>query len=114
MAFYWPGGRGYGDSAEVPELGSYDSNHLLDSILDKLHLPDDAALCEALDADESVIRDLRELKREVDAALLIRMHELTDISISGLRNILGDRRRRSRFATEENQPRSIANDPASS
>nr|WP_314630824.1 hypothetical protein [uncultured Noviherbaspirillum sp.] len=104
MALYWPAGRGYGDSADAPELGSYDSNHLLDSILDELHLPDDAALCEALDVDESVISDLRELRREVDAALLIRMHELTDISIAGLRNILGDRRRKSRFAAEENQP----------
>jgi hypothetical protein len=107
MALFWPGGRGYGDSAEEPELGSYDSNHLLDSILDKLHLPDDAALCEALDVDESVISDLREMRREVDAALLIRMHELTDISIVGLRNILGDRRRRARFAAEENQPGDI-------
>jgi hypothetical protein len=98
MALYWPGGRDYGDSDEAPQLGSYDSNHLLDSILDKLHLPDDAALCDALDVDESVISDLRELRREVDAALLIRMHELTDISIAGLRNILGDRRRMARFA----------------
>ena len=104
MALYWPGGRGYGDSADAPELGSYDSNHLLDSILDKLCLPDDAALCEALDVDESVISDLRELRREVDAALLIRMHELTDISIAGLRNILGDRRRKARFVSEEDQP----------
>jgi hypothetical protein len=104
MALYWPGGRGYGDSADAPDLGSYDSNHLLDSILDKLHLPDDTALCEALDVDESVIADLRELRREVDAALLIRMHELTDISIAGLRNILGDRRRKSRFAVEVEQP----------
>ena len=104
MAIYWPGGRGYGDSAEVPELGSYDSNHLLDSILDKLHLRDDVALCKALDVDESVVTELRELKREVDAALLIRMHELTDISIAGLRNILGDRRRKSRFALEAEQP----------
>jgi hypothetical protein len=104
MALYWPGGRGYGDSADAPELGSYDSNHLLDSILDKLHLPDDTALCEALDVDESVISDLRELRREVDAALLIRMHELTDISIAGLRNILGDRRRKARFSAGEDQP----------
>jgi hypothetical protein len=104
MALYWPGGRGYGDSADAPELGSYDSNHLLDSILDRLQLPDDTALCEALDVDESVISDLRELRREVDAALLIRMHELTDISIVGLRNILGDRRRKARFAAEQNRP----------
>lgn len=103
MALYWPGGRARGDSAEDPAFGSYDSNHLLDSILDKLHLPDDAALCEALDVDESVISDLRELRREVDAALLIRMHELTDISIAGLRNILGDRRRKARFAGEDEQ-----------
>jgi len=101
MALYWPGGRDHGDRSDMPDLGSYDSNHLLDSILDQLHLPDDAALCEALDVDESVISDLREMRREVDAALLIRMHELTDISIAGLRNILGDRRRKARFAEGE-------------
>ena len=64
----------------------------------------------ALDVDESVISDLRELRREVDAALLIRMHELTDISIAGLRNILGDRRRKARFAAEENQPKPADDD----
>jgi hypothetical protein len=105
MALYWPGGRGQGDSADDPDLGSYDSNHLLDSILDELNLPNDAALSEALEVDESVISDLREMRREVDAAMLIRMHELTDISIVGLRNILGDRRRRSRFSEGgEEQP----------
>jgi hypothetical protein len=98
MALYWPGGRGQGDNADDPDLGSYDSNHLLDSILDELNLPNDAALSEALEVDESVISDLRGMRREVDAAILIRMHELTDISIVGLRNILGDRRRRSRFS----------------
>ena len=110
MALYWPGGREYGDSEREPQLGSYDSNHLLDSVLDKLHLPDDLALCEALDVDESVVTELRELRREVDAALLIRMHELTDISIAGLRNILGDRRRIARFTGEKESPPS---DPAS-
>jgi hypothetical protein len=98
MAMHWPSAGARGDKADLPDYGSYDSNHLLDSILDELHLPDDAALCEALDVDESVISDLREMRREVDAALLIRMHELTDISIAGLRNILGDRRRKARFA----------------
>jgi len=105
MALYWPGGRGQGDNADDPDLGSYDSNHLLDSILDELNLPNDAALSEALEVDKSVISDLREMRREVDAAMLIRMHELTDISIVGLRNILGDRRRRSRFSEGgEEQP----------
>ena len=98
MALFWPGGQGQGDSADDSDLGSYDSNHLLDSILDELNLPNDAALAEALEVDASVISDLRGMRREVDAAMLIRMHELTDISIVGLRNILGDRRRRSRFS----------------
>lgn len=98
MALYWPGGQGQGDGADDPDLGSYDSNHLLDSILDELNLPNDAALAEALEVEEGVIGELREMRREVDAAILIRMHELTDISIVGLRNILGDRRRRSRFS----------------
>jgi hypothetical protein len=100
MAQYMPSGHRQDLDPYLVDLGSYDSNHLIDSILDQLHLPDDAALAKAMDIDPDVIADLREMRREVDAALLIRMHELTDISISGLRNILGDRRRRARFAEE--------------
>jgi hypothetical protein len=101
MAETMPGGQGKGPDPDFMDLGSYDSNHLIDSILDQLHLPDDAALAHAIDVDPALIADVRDMRREVDASLLIRLHEMTDISITGLRNILGDRRRRTRLAEEE-------------
>lgn len=77
---------------------SYDTNHLLDSVLDRLQLENDSALCDVLDIAPSVISDIRHMRHPIDAAMLVRLHELTDISISGLRNILGDRREKSRYS----------------
>jgi hypothetical protein len=96
-----PSGHRQEPGSDFMDLGSYDSNHLLDSVLDQLHLPDDAALAHAIDVDPALLADVREMRREVDASLLIRLHEMTDISITGLRNILGDRRRKTRFADAE-------------
>jgi hypothetical protein len=101
MAEYMPSGHRQDPDADLMDLGSYDSNHLLDSVLDQLHLPDDAALARAIDVDPALLADVRDMRRQVDAALLIRLHEMTDISITGLRNILGDRRRRTRLADGE-------------
>lgn len=75
---------------------SYDTNHLLDSVLDHLNLPDDAALSAALGVAPEMLSDIRQMQQALDPALLIRMHELTGISIVGLRNILGDRRKKLR------------------
>jgi hypothetical protein len=97
MAEYMPSGHRQELDPDFMDLGSYDSNHLLDSVLDQLHLPDDAALARAIDVDPALLADVRDMRREVDASLLIRLHEMTDISITGLRNILGDRRRRTRL-----------------
>lgn len=97
MAEPMPRGHRQDPDIDFMDLGSYDSNHLLDSILDQLHLPDDGALARAIDVDPALLADIRCMRRDVDAALLIRLHEMTDISITGLRNILGDRRRRTRL-----------------
>jgi hypothetical protein len=93
-----------GNENDARDHESYDTNHLLDSVLDRLHLENDSALCDVLGIAPSVISDIRHMRQPVDAAMLVRLHELTDISISGLRNILGDRREKSRFcdSVEEN------------
>lgn len=86
------------------EYGSYDPNHLIDSVLDRMDLPDDQALAEALRIPASVIADVRGMRVLVDAPLLLQLHELTGISVLGLRNIMGDRRGKLRYSdgAEEN------------
>lgn len=86
---------------ESLDYETYDTHHLLDSVLDRLHLKDDEALAHALDVTSSVIGEIRAMKRPVDAGLLIRMHELTGLDISRLRNILGDRRKEMRFDADK-------------
>jgi hypothetical protein len=82
---------------EAHDFETYDANHLLDSVLDRLQLENDTALCNLLDITPSILSDIRLMRQPIDAAMLVRLHELTDISISGLRNILGDRREKSRY-----------------
>jgi len=86
------------------EYGSYDPNHLIDSVLDRMGLNDDQALAEALHIPASVIADVRDMRLLVDAPLLLQLHELTGISVLGLRNIMGDRRGKLRYSdgAEEN------------
>ena len=70
----------------------YNPDKLLDALLDRLVLKNDAALARALEVAPPVISKIRHRKMVVGAALLIRMHEITHISIKELRALMGDRR----------------------
>lgn len=83
---------------------AYDPEHFVDSILDRLGLDTDTALAQALQVAPSVIEDIRCMRKPVDAAMLIWIHELTGVDIGGLRNILGDRRGELRFPEDEPTP----------
>jgi hypothetical protein len=82
---------------ETLDYQTYDPHHLVDSILDHLELDTDAAFARELDVPPSVIDEIRFMKRPIDAAMLLRMHELSGLSVPTLRNILGDRRKKIRF-----------------
>jgi hypothetical protein len=86
------------------EYGSYDPNHLIDSVLDRMGLADDDALADALRVHPSVIAEIRDMRTLVNAPILLQLHELTGISVIGLRNIMGDRRAKLRYSdgAEEN------------
>jgi hypothetical protein len=71
---------------------SYNPNHLLDVLIGKLQLKNDAALARALEVAPPVISKVRHYRLPVGASLLIRMHEVTDMSIRDLRDLMGDRR----------------------
>src|SRR5947209_19343689 len=79
-------------SNRLADQVAYDPNNLLDSLIEKLHLKNDAALSRALEVAPPVISKIRHRRLPVGASLLIRMHEVSDLSIRDLRTLRGDRR----------------------
>ena len=77
---------------------SYNPNHLLDILLGKMQLKNDAALSRLLEVAPPVISKIRHHRLPVGASLLIRMHEVTGMSIRDLRDLMGDRRTKYRLS----------------
>jgi hypothetical protein len=69
-----------------------DPNALLDHLIGKLSLKNDAHLARVLEVAPPVISKVRNLRLPVGATLLISMHEETGYSIGELRALMGDRR----------------------
>jgi hypothetical protein len=68
----------------------YTPNHLLDTLMDRLHVKSDAALARALSVPASTISKVRHRQMAVNSSLLLAAHEVTEMSIRELRNLLGD------------------------
>lgn len=68
---------------------AYNPNHLLDILLGKLQLKNDAALSRALEVAPPVISKIRHHRLPIGAALLIRMHEVSDMPIRELKSLAG-------------------------
>ena len=83
----------------------YDPDHLLASIIGKLKLKNDAALSRALEVAPPVISKIRHRRLPVGASLLIRMHEVSDLSIRDLRYLMGDRRNKFRISDKQFKPK---------
>lgn len=81
-------------------LLQYEPNRLLDTLIEDLFLKNDAALSRALDVAPPVISKIRHHKLPVGASMLIRMHEISEMSIVDLRSLMGDRRAKYRSITE--------------
>lgn len=90
---------------ELIEQTSYDPNRLLDTLLEKMSLKNDAALSRALEVAPPVISKIRHRRLPVGASLLIRMHEYTGISIRELRDLMGDRRTKYRLSDVQGKPK---------
>jgi plasmid maintenance system antidote protein VapI len=76
----------------------YNPGALLDALIGGLQLKNNAALARVLDVQPPVISKVRHGRLPVGASLLIRMHEVSDISIRDLRALMGDRREKFRAA----------------
>ncbi|HCE07954.1 MAG TPA: hypothetical protein DIT28_12570 [Oxalobacteraceae bacterium] len=68
----------------------YDPNALMDTLIEKLDLKNDAALARELEVAPPVISKIRHRTLRVGATMLIRMHEVSELTISELRNLMGE------------------------
>jgi hypothetical protein len=84
---------------------TYDPNRLLDTLLERLKLKNDAALSRLLDVAPPVISKIRHGRLPVGASMLIRMHEETGLSIRELRDLMGDKRNRLRMSNVDGMPK---------
>jgi plasmid maintenance system antidote protein VapI len=75
------------DAAEVLNPGA-----LLDELIKRLNLKNDAALAKVLEVAPPVISKLRNGRLPVGATILITMHEVTGMTVAKLRSLMGDRR----------------------
>ena len=70
------------------------SADLLDALIEFLGLKNDAALGRALQVSAPILSKIRHGALPVSAAILIRMHEVSGLSIYELRACMGDHRNR--------------------
>ena len=83
----------------------YDPDQLLASLISKLSLKNDAALSRVLEVSPPVISKIRHRRLPVTASLLIRMHEVSALSIAELRQLMGDRRGKFRISDKHFKPK---------
>ena len=67
---------------------TYNANPLMDHLLEHLNLKNDAELSRTLGVAPPVISKIRHNRLPVGATLLIKMHEVTDISIKTLKSLV--------------------------
>lgn len=82
----------------------YDPNRLLDAVIERLHLKNDAALCRVLEIQPPVISKIRHGRLPVGASILIRLHEETGLHVRELRDLMGDRRGNYRYGDTQGKP----------
>jgi plasmid maintenance system antidote protein VapI len=66
----------------------YNPNYLLDELINRLDLKNDAALSRVLEVAPPVISKIRHHTLPIGATILIRMHEVSDFSIRELKEML--------------------------
>ncbi len=92
---------------ELIDQTTYDPNRLLDTLLEKMNLKNDAALSRMLEVAPPVISKIRHRRLPIGASLLIRMHETTGMSIRDLRDLMGDRRTKYRLSDAQGKPKPV-------
>jgi hypothetical protein len=73
--------------ARALEPSSFVPNKLLDTLIEKMHLKNDAELCRVLEVQPPIISKIRHRKLNVGATILLRMHEKSNIPIRELKEL---------------------------
>jgi hypothetical protein len=73
---------------KIPAGAEYDPNRVLDAIMMKLKLKNDAALSRVLEVAPPVISKIRHNTLPIGATILLRMHEVSNFSIRELRALM--------------------------
>ena len=73
--------------ARALEPSSFVPNKLLDTLIEKLSLKNDAELCRVLEVQPPIISKIRHRKLNVGATILLRMHEKSNIPIRELKEL---------------------------
>jgi hypothetical protein len=94
-------------TSDAAELSAYEPNTLLDQLILHLRLKNDAALARILEVAPPVISKIRHHRLPVGASLLIRMHEVSEMSIRDLRALMGDRRGKFRMSDKQFRPEGL-------
>ena len=90
--------------ARLIPTATYDPNALLDSLKDLMKLKNDAALSIALDIQPPVLSKIRHYRMPVSGAVLLRMHEVSNVSVTDLQAMMGDRRAKFRLSSAQGRP----------
>lgn len=77
--------------APLPTQPAADPNKLLDALIERLQLKNDAALCRVLAVNPPVISKIRHGTLQIGPTMLIRMHEVSDLKIGELRQLMLDK-----------------------
>lgn len=85
-------------------LSSYNPNNLLDALIIRLDVKNDAALARVLEVAPPILSKIRHRRIPVAASLLIRMHEITGLPIRALRDLMGDQRQKYRISQVQGKP----------
>lgn len=67
----------------------YSPDRLLDTMADMLQVKTDSALADALRVGQPILSKIRHRRANVSSGMLIRMHEVTGLTISELKYLLG-------------------------
>lgn len=76
----------------------YNPNKLFDALLERLGLANDGALSRKLKVATGIINDIRKCKRPVAGSMLLWISDITGITVSELRLLMGDRRAKCRLS----------------
>ena len=90
--------------ARPTPTATYNPNALLDSLKDLMKLKNDAALSLALDIQPPVLSKIRHYRMPVSGAVLLRMHEVSNVSVTDLQAMMGDRRAKFRLSSAQGRP----------